>query len=852
MNTFQNDRVENWTPVEFSIEFTRRMRKDPRVNHPPSLRTALAIPRFLTARYFRLRVLTPKDYLEAAILNTVPEDQEWAEHHARELLFPKPSKEGEAGTRPAAPGPPKQVAAKAADPTAGILSDLASLNIDFDSLEDLSDIEETLSGTGQETLGAFDLFERLYSSADASERALAELTVLFGGPAELEAVGATSRERVEQFLESRLSSQIGALRPEHILHGTAAGFEELLLKETSVPWEVAGTLAGAAPHRLGAFLESLAGSGTAREMGRTHQFLKPFEGTLDRPLMARFREQCRNRPRDLADLVEMVSGLEEWLEPAEELLNRSVEENAVRAIDAASWIAERFDRDLRPDLLDRWLARLTGQPTLFDLAHVVVDCERWRALVKRSLGSYVKALQSRVKDTTVTPDLFGGVPEPLTDAVSLAEALERSGTEAGSDAAGQISTRALCLVAEAEHFLPLLDDFLERGVLPGDVKAVVDAGTALGISPEEIYDRIGDALRQLELSVRGNGRDAARYQRLVDRVKNIPDELLAELCAIALRHDNLEAMAALLALNLGGACQHLPEKKVADALCYKGIGGGPNLLRQWYGNRISIHGPLRGKIKEVTRHALLDLAFDWMGKGAGSGNKGLVPQSQCRPFQARDDLDSLDIENTLDSVIMAGKRLADVTLDDLFVQDTARGQGALAVLIDISGSMTGDDLATCAIAVVMLLGRVRSEEIALAVFESNTHVIKSFDEGVDLSDVADEVLELEASGGTCVDAALEWTRLQFARATQAEFRLLFLLSDFYFSEGPEELSRHGLALADLGVRFLGASHRNVNRNNLETLERTIGGQTLSLGSVKKLPSVLIETLQQIGDGAFRR
>ena len=50
-----------------------------------------------------------------------------------------------------------------------------------------------------------------------------------------------------------------------------------------------------------------------------------------------------------------------------------------------------------------------------------------------------------------------------------------------------------------------------------------------------------------------------------------------------------------------------------------------------------------------------------------------------------DDLDQLDIETTLDSIISAGKPLDQVTEEDLWVPISSKGRAAMAVLIDISG-----------------------------------------------------------------------------------------------------------------------------------------------------------------------
>ena len=231
-----------------------------------------------------------------------------------------------------------------------------------------------------------------------------------------------------------------------------------------------------------------------------------------------------------------------------------------------------------------------------------------------------------------------------------------------------------------------------------------------------------------------------------------------------------------------------------DGLGFKGIGGGTNLLVQWHEAKSYLRGGLRERIKALIRKILLELGVDAAAKGGGSLDSGLVPRNELRRFRASDDLDLLNIEETIESLIANGKRLEEMQEDDLFVHDTARGQAAFVVLLDISGSMSGHDLAHCSIAVIMLVLRVRSEELAIALFESNTHEMKRFQAEADLEDLADQVLELQATGGTCVDEALRWATREFD-SVSASLRVLFLLSDFCFFESEEDLTPHLDALA---------------------------------------------------------
>ena len=111
-----------------------------------------------------------------------------------------------------------------------------------------------------------------------------------------------------------------------------------------------------------------------------------------------------------------------------------------------------------------------------------------------------------------------------------------------------------------------------------------------------------------------------------------------------------------------------------------------------------------------------------------------------------------------------------------------------------------------------------------------------------------DALELEATGGTRVDAALTWAAEQFESVPEVDFRLLFLLSDFMFFEKPDELRRHGRRLGDAGVQLLAASHGYSDQRTITLMVDTISGQQVALKTLAALPGILMDTLKQIGDG----
>lgn len=848
---FLHDAVEDWTPIAFAIELTRRLRRHAGIACVPSLRATLAIPRFLTARYARTRRLTPRDYLDAAVMTTPYEDQAIADAVARELLFPRSEVAGPA--RAATEGKPVTKGSKPAAPDAmsNILGDLGAIGLDLDALDDLADLEAMIEDEAEKSAeepDPFELFERLYSSAVPAERALGELVVLFGGAAEMASASARTVSAVHALVRERLLGTVGALTPEHVQHACRAGLGDEIAHEARAPWEIAGFLAGLGKETLlREHTADLARTASPRELGTTLRFLAPH------PVDTRdFRRAAVARPNDLSEHADLLIGLEDWIDPSAEMVSRSARESPRRAMTAARTLRERFGHGLEKDVLDAWVSALGRDPSLRELVDVAVDVPRYGKLVKAALEEHVVAMREDVDEEEAGPpdegDATPPLPHALAAAVVLARDLAATTTPAAVAAARSLATEAPCTVTIVEHFIPLLDAFLERAIIPDDIERLVAVAEALGIDPSEVYDRIGQALEQLRAMILGGSHDADRYGRLVDRIHGIPEQLLGELATCATEASNLEAIAALLAIDLGKTSALVGEELTMQGLGFKGIGGGANLLKQWFDARTTLVDPLRAKIKAVAKEALVDLAFDWLGKGGGDADRGLVPQQRTRTLRPGDDMDLLDLDATIERIVEEGRSLDDAREDDLVVAETVRGQAAISVLIDISGSMSGPDLAMCSIAVVMLLGKLRPDEVSVAVFESDTHVVKRFADDADLDVIADQLLDLVARGGTCVDRALRFVADEMA-SVDAPLRVLFLLSDFAFSERPDEVRTLGRRIAEHGVTLLAAAHGYVLTATRDALLESIGGEALKLKDVKELPSILIEVLGRVADGA---
>src|SRR6202044_3239654 len=100
---------------------------------------------------------------------------------------------------------PKTAPVTAQDATKSILDDLAGLNIDLDSLGDLTALDSLLEkAEDQQLFRSFDLQEQMLKSQDKREQAGGRLVDRYGGGKELGARGIKSVEDAMEFVKELL------------------------------------------------------------------------------------------------------------------------------------------------------------------------------------------------------------------------------------------------------------------------------------------------------------------------------------------------------------------------------------------------------------------------------------------------------------------------------------------------------------------------------------------------------------------------------------------------------------------------------------------------------------------------
>jgi Mg-chelatase subunit ChlD len=157
--------------------------------------------------------------------------------------------------------------------------------------------------------------------------------------------------------------------------------------------------------------------------------------------------------------------------------------------------------------------------------------------------------------------------------------------------------------------------------------------------------------------------------------------------------------------------------------------------------------------------------------------------------------------------------------------------------------MTGEKLAYMAICVTMLVYGMRKDEIGVAFFESDTHVLKKMSEKIDLEKLADDLLSVSARGGTRLQSALEWANKQFKENSSSREKLNVLFTDaeiYDIQQANEELRK----FRSLNVDFILISpESSMNLKEAKKMVKIAGGQLLTIKDWNEFPKLMSEIIK---------
>jgi len=141
----------------------------------------------------------------------------------------------------------------------------------------------------------------------------------------------------------------------------------------------------------------------------------------------------------------------------------------------------------------------------------------------------------------------------------------------------------------------------------------------------------------------------------------------------------------------------------------------------------------------------------------------------------------IDIDASLEQLASARAEGRPPAMDELVTTAWQRPQTAICLLVDRSGSMNGERLASAALAAAVCSWRAPTD-LAVMAFSDRVVAIKELDQTKPAESVVAEVLSLRGHGTTDVELALRAAQLQLSRSRAAR-KLTVLLSDAEVTTG---------------------------------------------------------------------
>jgi len=210
---------------------------------------------------------------------------------------------------------------------------------------------------------------------------------------------------------------------------------------------------------------------------------------------------------------------------------------------------------------------------------------------------------------------------------------------------------------------------------------------------------------------------------------------------------------------------------------------------------------LRELARRLAGRLVLDVARRGPARRRGVGRLRLVPADRSTG--------ELEPERGLDAVAAARARGAAPPLDELRSREWARPGSALCLLVDRSGSMGGERLATAAVAAAACLWRA-PDTTSVVAFGDDAIVLDSPTRHRPVEEVVDDLFTLRGHGPTDLALALRTARRLLEAAPPGARRTTLLLSDGRATKGDDPVPE-AAALDELLVLGPGSDSEEAER-----------------------------------------
>ncbi|MHA1291474.1 MAG: VWA domain-containing protein [Promethearchaeota archaeon] len=820
-------------PCEFAVEFVRRMRNHPDIIQIPSSRQVLSIPKLILARFYRKGTLTPNDFIEISTVSSYPKNQELAKKIAFEILFPNYK---------------KNISNSFFEDKKEINEPyeeeflIPELKSELEKIQDLLDEIELNKFMDTDLMQKLELFiDELNQKRD--EEPYKSALQFFEDDSELYKQEIMSLQELIEEAKRRMSEKINSLEPDELKAVSSLGLNQLIQEKSIREWEKI-TSKALDNQNIERDLNNLFNKGSLEDLIQTIKFLNETNA-IPKEQIQKLKDQLQNKINNLDQLFHAAKNLRETPKfNQNKILTNSISQSSFEHnFNLANSLDQYYGTNLRGPLLDQlnqYSKTSQINLSLEDLTKNAFANKSWNELLNKTIQNAINDAKNQSKQF----EAFKTLSHQLLQLMNSCQNVRCS-----QKLAQHIPNIVKKTLESSKNPLQLKNvvDFLRKIGLQPNTNDIERVGKELNMPEEDIFELIEPNYQLLKKLIDKNVQDFARLSNLINQIKDqLNFERIKELMASSLSIDNKSAIAALGHFNLGesikAASQIGGNQATKIMISCLSAGTGENLLKQWFIHRKNLPERAKAQVKELAKKMLIELGIYYSRARLGSSTAGPIPINITRPYTIGDDFENIDLEETIFNLLEKGKKLDHINYDDFIVHETAKGLRSLCVELDISGSMSGEKLASMAISVTMLVYGMRKEELAITFFESDTHVLKEMKKKIDLEEIADELLSITAKGGTRILSALEWAKEQFKEAGSREkLNILFTDAEIYdLKEAIEQLR----IFRSMGVYFvLVCPETSFNLNDAQKMVKIAGGQLLTIKNWDEFPKLISDILK---------
>jgi hypothetical protein len=581
-------------------------------------------------------------------------------------------------------------------------------------------------------------------------------------------------------------------------------------------------------------------------------------GTLDEKTRKEMDKTLQDNLKDLSEAADYARELKRNPDNLDQHIKDAAQQ--YQLADAASLgqkIKEHTGRDITNDLLDQYDQQhdqgAGDKVDMHQLAEVSSSSESWKNLVDKETQEMLDDAKTRS-----SPNDF--LKSMLSQSSAIKDKLQNQGQRKKWDEMQQELADAAVSSAPTKTTLRDTVKTCSRlGQVPSE-KAIRAAGEKLGMTENEILEMLNPSFEVIKKLIEADVADFERLHSLISSA-NLSEHQLRQLADIAATRENQSALGAIAHENFsaalgmtggrrpgygyGGRQQPggVSDKKRAD-MAIGGLLGGPatNVIKIWFGYRDALPPDLKQRLREIAKRLLIDLGMRFARATMGSSMLGGIQESTTvRPFRIGDDIDLINLEETIDALLVQGRTNFRIIEDtDFLVTETYQGHRAFYWALDKSGSMNAPEkLGMLAISVMAGLYGVKKDDFGVVLFDHETHVVKEIAErNVSVEKVASDLLDARAGGGTGGADSIQLALRNF-EDTKAKEKVFIFSTDMYLSDQQrcEELAERMKPL-DIKMIIL-VPKTSYSPQAAEALAKKAHGTVLDIADINELPAKLL-------------